>query len=160
MFHNKLQVSGNLAKRGWKGDISYNICDYIESINHLFFNGHLALLVWGLLQDIFELDPCPRFLEDMSVTWLQGMGPLRNRVVMFFFAGFAWTLWIMQNKLAIEKSFIKLLADVIYVAVSFLQRWSIFLKDKDKERVLQEAILRWLKDFKPKYTTATDVFEI
>jgi CRISPR/Cas system-associated protein Cas7 (RAMP superfamily) len=51
---------------------------------------------------------------------------------------------------------------VIYVAVSLLQRWSILLKEKDKERVSQalEAILRWLKNFKPKTTTTTDVFEI
>jgi CRISPR/Cas system-associated protein Cas7 (RAMP superfamily) len=81
---------------------------------------------------------------------------------MFFFAGFTWALWTTRNKMAIEKSFVKASTDVIYVAVSLLQRWSILLKEKDKERVSQalEAILRWLKNFKPKTTTTTDVFEI
>ena len=37
--------------------------------------------------------------------------------------------------MAIEKIFIKMPTDVIYVAMSFLQRWSIFLKEKDKEHV-------------------------
>jgi len=81
---------------------------------------------------------------------------------MFFFAGFEWALWTARNKMAIEKSFVKAPTDVIYVAVSLLQRWSVLLKEKYKERVSQalEAILRWLKNFKPKATTATDVFEI
>jgi hypothetical protein len=36
------------------------------------------------------------------------------------------------------------------------------LKEKDKERVWQvlEAVRSWLKNFKPKISTATDVFEI
>jgi hypothetical protein len=64
--------------------------------------------------------------------------------------------------MAIEKSFIKSPTDVIYVATSYLQRWSILLKEEDRERVLQvlEAILNWLKNFKPTSTSATDVFEI
>jgi len=128
----------------------------------MLFSCHLARLVWGVLQDIFELDFLPRSIEDMSMTWLHGTGPLPKRLMMFFFAGFAWALWITRNKMAIEKTFVKMPTDVIYVAISFLQRWSILLKEKDKERVWQvlEAIRRWLKDFKPKISTATDVFEI
>jgi CRISPR/Cas system-associated exonuclease Cas4 (RecB family) len=88
----------------------------------------------------------------MSSSWL----------IIFFFAGFTWALWTTRNKMATEKSFIKSPTDVIYVATSFLQRWSVLLKEKDRERVQQvlEAIVKWLKNFKPKSTTATDVFEI
>ena len=64
--------------------------------------------------------------------------------------------------MAIERVFIKMPTDVIYVAISFLQRWSILLKEEDKERVWQvlEAIRSWLKNFQPKSSTATDVVEI
>lgn len=101
-------------------------------------------------------------LEDLSSLWLQGKGPLPNLLTMFVFAGFAWSLWLTRNKMATEKSFVKSPTDVMYMAISLLQRWSILLKEKDRERVSQvlEAILRWLKDFKPKTTSATDVFEI
>jgi hypothetical protein len=58
--------------------------------------------VWGLLQNIFHLDSIPRSLEEMSVTWMQGKGPLSKRLVMFVFAGFAWALWTVRNKMAIE----------------------------------------------------------
>jgi hypothetical protein len=82
--------------------------------------------------------------------------------MLFFFAGFAWALWITRNKMTIEKTFIKSPSDVIYMAISLLQRWSMLLKEKDRERVTQalEAIKEWMKNFRPTTTTATDVFEI
>jgi hypothetical protein len=63
--------------------------------------------------------------------------------------------------MAIEKTFIKAPTDVVYVVVSLLQ-WSTLLKEKDKERVAQtlDAILGWLKTFKPRSTMTTDVVEI
>jgi hypothetical protein len=79
----------------------------------------LPKLIWGLLQNIFQLDSYPLSLEDLSVTWMQGKGPLPNRLVVFFFAGFAWALWTVRNKMA--KTFIKAPTDVIYVAISLLQ---------------------------------------
>lgn len=53
------------------------LCDCVETVNHLFFKCHLAKLVWSMLQNIFELDFGPRSLEDLSIIWLQGKGPLR-----------------------------------------------------------------------------------
>jgi hypothetical protein len=50
---------------------------------------------------------------------MQGKRPLPNRLVVFFFAGFAWALWTVRNKMA--KTFIKAPTDVIYVAISLLQ---------------------------------------
>jgi hypothetical protein len=48
------------------------------------------------------------------------------------------------------------------MAISLLQRWSVLLKEKDRERVTQalEAIKEWMKNFRPTTTTAIDVFEI
>jgi hypothetical protein len=55
---------------------------------------------------------------------------------MFIFAGFAWAIWTTRNKMAIEQRFPKALADVIYVALSLLQTWSVLLKEVDCQRVL------------------------
>jgi hypothetical protein len=69
-------------------------------------------------------------------------------LVIFFFAGFLWALWTTRNK--------------IYFAISLMQRWSMLLKEEDKEHVSQtlEAILGWMKNFKPRTTTVADVFEM
>jgi hypothetical protein len=47
---------------------------------------------------------------------------------MFIFAGFGWALWTSRNKMAIEKSFPQMPTDVIYNAISLMQKWSILLK--------------------------------
>jgi hypothetical protein len=64
--------------------------------------------------------------------------------------------------MTIERNFIKAPIDVLYTAISFLQRWSICLEEEDREQVSQalEAMLSWMKHFKPRSTMATDVFEI
>lgn len=41
----QLQVSGNLIKRGWKGNKECCLCNCVESVNHLLFECHLAKLV-------------------------------------------------------------------------------------------------------------------
>lgn len=51
-----------------------------------------------------------------------GKGPLPNLLMLFLFSGFAWALWITRNKMAIEKSFVKSPTDVVYMAISLLQR--------------------------------------
>jgi hypothetical protein len=116
---------------------------------------------WGLICSVFGLDSCPS-LEDLSSSWLQGKGPLPSKLVLFLFAGFAWALWITRNKMAIEKVFPKAPTDVIYTAISLMQRWCVLLKEKDRERIVQvlEVILIWLKNFRPNTTTATNVVEL
>jgi hypothetical protein len=86
---------------------------------------------------------------EFSSDWLQGKGPLPARLLMFIFAGFAWALWMTRNKMAIEKSFPKTPTDVIYLALSLMQKWSILLKEEDKRSVMQvkESLLGWLKAF-------------
>ena len=58
------------------------------------------------------LEFVPRSLQEFSENWLHGKGPLPSRLVMFVFAGFAWTLWVTRNKMAIEKVFPKVPSDV------------------------------------------------
>jgi hypothetical protein len=63
--------------------------------------------------------------------------------------------------MAIEKRLPKALADMIYVALSLLQKWCIMLKEVDKERIMQTKcnIMEWMKTFKPSVVTTSDVYE-
>jgi hypothetical protein len=64
--------------------------------------------------------------------------------------------------MAIEKSFSKAPADVMHVAISFMQKWSMLLKETDKERIdhIIDSILAWLKAFHPNVILQSDVSEI
>jgi hypothetical protein len=107
-----------------------------------------------MLKDIFRVEDCPSSLGEFSSVWLQGKGPMPDRPLIFFFAGFAWAIWTMRNKMAIEKSFAKAPTNVIYHAVSLLQRWCVLLKEKDK-RPRQSG-----SGGDSNTSMATDVFEI
>ena len=64
--------------------------------------------------------------------------------------------------MAIEKNYPKAPANVLYDALSLLQRWSLLLKAVDKEKVDQANVmlLSWLRNFKPSLVMASDIVEI
>lgn len=51
--------------------------------------------------------------------------------------------------MAIHKKFPRAPAEAVYMALSFMQKWSISLKSKDREHVvkIKDAIMSWLKTF-------------
>jgi hypothetical protein len=81
---------------------------------------------------------------------------------MFLFAGFSWTLWITKNKMAIEKTFPKSPSDVLYAALSLLQKWILLLEEGDKWRMSQvkDAVICWMGKFRPSPTMPIDIYEI
>ena len=64
--------------------------------------------------------------------------------------------------MAIERKYPKLPSDIIYVALSYLQKWNVLLKEEDRQQIVQvkDEILRWMKDFKPSSLISTDICEI
>lgn len=162
IFNNKLQVAKSLVKRGRKGSSKCCLCSCLEDINHILFKCHLAKLVWGMLREIYSFQNCPRSLGEFSSFWLLGKGPWPKRVIIFVFAAFAWALWTCRNKMMIEKHFPKAPTDVIYSAISFMQKWSFLLKEGDRERIIQmkEDVLKWLKEFKINVNSISDIVEI
>ena len=106
-----------------------------ESVDHIFFDCALARMFWAVLKEVFDLQYVPRSLKEFSEDWLQGKGPLPSRLIMFLFAGFAWTLWVTRNKMEIEKCYPKAPFDVLYAALFLLQKWSMLLKEGDKQRM-------------------------
>jgi hypothetical protein len=117
--------------------------------------------VWGVLQEIYNFQDCPKSLEDFAGFWLLGKGPWPKRLIIFVFASFAWALWTCRNKMMIEKHFPKAPTDVMYTAVSFMQKWSYLLKDGDMKHIVQmkEDILKWLKEFKSNVHSISDIVE-
>lgn len=162
VFNNKLQVASSLAKRGWHGNCKCCLCDCQEDVNHVLLKCHLARMVWGTLQNVLNLQRCPQSLSQLSSRWLMGKGPWPKRLIVFVFGGFVWALWNCMNKTMIEKRFPKVPTDVIYTALSYMQKWSCLLKEEDRDRIVQlkEGIMQWLKNFKADFHSLSDVIEL
>jgi hypothetical protein len=163
MFNNKLQTAQCLVRKGWKGSTNCCLCGCLETVDHIFFKCPMAVFVWSFIKDAFNLDSYPTSLGDFCHKWLMGKkGPLPIKLIIFLFAGFTWTLWNTRNKMAISKMFPKSPSDVVYNALSSMQKWSAALKEKDQERFtnLKNVAMGWLKEFKPTTTFLSDVYEI
>jgi hypothetical protein len=64
--------------------------------------------------------------------------------------------------MSIERKFPKNPSDIMYIASTFMQKWSLLLKDEDRQRIVQvkEEILRLMRKFKPVMMVSTDIYEI
>jgi len=133
----------------------------ISSLSESCQKEYLAKLVWEIIAEIFQLSSYPTSWEDFCGSWLRGKGPVPARLIIFLFSGFMWALWTTRNKIAIEKMIPKAPTDVMYIAISLMQKWSVKLKE-DKDRIMQikDSIASWLKTFKPNNVLLSDVVEI
>ncbi|KAG8096770.1 hypothetical protein GUJ93_ZPchr0013g34670 [Zizania palustris] len=46
MVKRRIQVGDQLRKINWKGDPTCKLCGLIETVDHLFFQCHVAKLLW------------------------------------------------------------------------------------------------------------------
>ena len=71
-------------------------------------------------------------------------------------------MWNNRNNMSTESKFPKNPSDIMYIALTFMQKWSLLLKDDDRQRIVQvkDEILRWMRKFKPMMMVSTDIYEI
>jgi len=60
IFNNKLQVAQSLIKRGWKETANCCLCGLAESVDHIFFQCHIAKFIWSVIAEVFKLQNVPR----------------------------------------------------------------------------------------------------
>lgn len=122
----------------------------------------MAKLVWSVIQNTFHLEEIPNSIKDLSEGWLMGKGPLPIRMTLFLFACFAWAMWTSRNKMAIEHVYPNKSTDVVYVALSLMQKWSALLREDDNLRAcaVKDEILSWMRAFQPSNLSASDVYEL
>lgn len=101
-------------------------------------------------------------LETNDHTWLRGGVPLPNKLIIFPFVGISWALWNSRNKAAITRKFPRAPTDVIYNALTYMQSWSVGLKEDDQTsfEMLKGTLMEWLRNFKPSTMDISVIVEI
>ncbi|TVU17160.1 hypothetical protein EJB05_33176, partial [Eragrostis curvula] len=71
----------------------------------------------------------------------------------------AWTLWTTRNKMTIQRKFPDNPIDVMYIAVSYLQKWKLLLKPKERSEVehIATRVLLSMKNFKASDVPVSDI---
>lgn len=59
VFQDTLQRGVNLKKRRWKGDEKCYLCRVVETMDHIFFECHVARVILVLLQRSFRMGHGP-----------------------------------------------------------------------------------------------------
>jgi len=161
LSHNKLQSAVALKRRGWKGSTRCVLCGRHESVSHIFFTCSLARFVWACLSEIFG-GTIPYSWDELHGGKLTNMFKTNMRLSLFLFAGIAWSIWRTRNKMAIEKVFPQNPIDVVYLGISYVQKWWRLLKPADQEKLSNAAdtMRGWLQGYNPISAVATDIVEL
>jgi hypothetical protein len=64
----------NLIRRNWKGSKTCAFCSHPETIQHLFFDCHVAKFIWRAVQTAFNID-IPISVMHLFNNWANGMDP-------------------------------------------------------------------------------------
>jgi len=87
---------------------------------------------------------------------------VKGHLGLFLFSAIAWSIWKTRNKMAIERIFPNNPIDILYNAISFMQKWLRLLKQSDQVK-LAEPMLKigsWIKDYAPLASSFTDIVEL
>jgi hypothetical protein len=81
---------------------------------------------------------------------------------LFSFAGFAWALWKVRNKMAIEKRFPTNPLEVIRSEIVFVHKWCPLLKEVDRGMVNKalDKMQAFLGGYRLSGGALSDIFEL
>lgn len=142
----------NLAKRMWQGDTKCCFCSSLETIQHLFFDCHMARFVWNTVHIIFGIRP-PISVSHMFGTWLRGVPPKAKKQILLGATALCWAIWLNRNDMVFNKIKTNSILQVIFRATHWIRWWSLLHKEderitlKDGCRQLEIAILQIFAKF-------------
>ena len=71
LFKGVVLTKDNLARRQWRKSVQCCFCNLSESIQHLFFDCHLARFIWRAVHVSFNISQ-PLSVQHMLSGWLRG----------------------------------------------------------------------------------------
>lgn len=109
-------------KRNGPGDGFCPLCDTDKDSNHIFFFCVTAQFLWRCFREVVGGEwchtNCPNLFEELQVC------KVGSRHIRWIGIGvLVWTLWMIRNKLVIERTPLRHPADAIYKLCGFLQLW-------------------------------------
>jgi hypothetical protein len=159
VFQNRILTAQQLKVRNWKGSEFCSLCGQSEDVDHLLFRCHLAEFVWAFVSEALGWRDYPRSMSDLISNWIPRRFGVGEQTGLTCFASLAWAIWNVRNKICIQHTFPNKSLDVVYYAVSFLQKWKLLMKATERSKV--EALVKRMQEhartFKPSNVDPSDV---
>jgi type III secretory pathway component EscR len=87
--------------------------------------------------------------------WISRKFGVGRQLGLACFASIAWATWLIRNKICIQHIFPNNSLDVVYLTLSFTQKWCILMKSPEKAKV--EKMQECAKKFIPSDYILSDV---
>ena len=124
-----------VSRRNWNGNKYCCFCSSDETIQHFFFDCHVAKFLWRAIQFTFVLNP-PRSITHLFGNWLRGVGTKLKRQLLVGASVVCWAIWLSRNDVVFDKSSTKTYLQVLYRGTHWLRFWAQLQRcDEDKEAV-------------------------
>lgn len=121
----------NQLKRRWEGDSKCYFCSEEETMQHLFFDCHVAKFVWNIIYLAFRIKP-PTSVMDMLNPWL---GCLPHKLWKHSLVGattMCWAIWLCRNDVVFNWKLPNSYMQVIFRGTHWTRLWSQVTKEEEK----------------------------
>ena len=85
-------TNDNLIKHNWKGCTKCCFCSAEESIQHLFFDCHVARLVWNIISIAFGIQT-PSSVSNMLGPWRRSFPRKQRKTILIGVTALCWAIW-------------------------------------------------------------------
>ena len=92
----------NLIKRNWKGCAKCCFCNSNETIQHLFFECHVASFIWNMIYVLFGIQP-PTNVSNLLGSWLRKFSSALRQHILVGASAMCQVLWLSRNYIVFKR---------------------------------------------------------
>jgi hypothetical protein len=122
----------NLAKRRWKGSTLCCSCSQEESVQHLFFECHIARAIWNIISIAFKVRT-PTNFSDLFGSWLRGWSRGMRKKILVGIAAMCWAIWISRNDVVFNKTKSLSFVQVMFRGTHWTRTWANLSKVEGRD---------------------------
>ena len=112
----------NLARRNWNGDTRCSFC-HSRIYSSPFFECFYAKFLWHAVHLVFGISP-PISIDDLFINWSKVVGTIHNSFLLTAASALCWTIWIIRNKVVLDKFRPKFFVQVLFRGTHWLRQWA------------------------------------
>ena len=131
----------NLIRRRWKGAKKCEFCAMDETIQHLFFDCHIARFIWRAIMVVFNIK-MPHSFNNMFGLWLFNIPKHFRELLLVGMAAMCWSIWLSRNDLVFEKKQSTSYLQVLFRGTYWCRQWTLLQKKHEDSIILKEACTR------------------
>jgi hypothetical protein len=128
----------NLAKRNWNGNKKCVFCSREETIQHLFFDCHVAKFIWRVVSLTFGLG-VPTSIMDLYSLWLLNVSARTRSKILVGATAICWAIWLTRNDVVFDKSPIKSYMQVLFRGTYWCRFWALLQKREEDANEMKAA---------------------